>query len=169
MSPVKMPKRSSVERPKLAFARIPPVGAQTVDAERLAFRVGSTYFFVLDSAVDPVVVSAVCVNVTATASGRSVGDFSTDDASIRVGAERAFRSFAACDAAFGLAGRGPGRPRATEKRETPVRQLGRVADAEFEEMQQAARLLGVSFSAFARETLLRRARDVIRRHANATG
>ncbi len=162
MSPVKMPKRSSVVRP-LVFARQPNAFANTVDR----FVVGSTYYFLNDAT--GAVESAVCSAIVASTSGSGVAELSTDCATIRAPASRVFRSFADCAAAFGLAGRGPGRPRATEKRETPVRQLGRVADAEFEEMQQAARLLGVSFSAFARETLLRRARDVIRRHANATG
>lgn len=161
MSPMKTPRTFSP--PRLVFARNPPQFSRTVDR----FVVGSTYYFLNDAT--EAVESAVCLEPLLSRGGRQVAELSTDSARIRVDAGRAFRSFADCAAAFGLAGRGPGRPRATEKRETPVRQLGRVADAEFEEMQQAARLLGVSFSAFARETLLRRARDVIRRHANATG
>lgn len=150
--------------PRLVFARRPSNGAKTVEAEQLAFRVGSTYFFVFDSAVEPAVVSAVCVNSTTTASGRSVGDFSTDDVSLRIDAGRAFRSFSNCADAFGIARRRPGRPRVAQKRETPVRQLGRVSDAEFEEMQEAAKTLGVTFSEFARETLLCRARSIRRRY-----
>ena len=158
MSPVKTPKRFTP--PRLVFARNPPAFAKTVDR----FVVGSTYYFLNDATGG--VESAVCVESLLSTRGRPVGELSTDSARIRVDAGRAFRSFADCADAFGIR-RGPGRPRVAQKRETPVRQLGRVSDAEFEEMQTAARVLGVTFSTFARETLLRRARDVIRRHNDA--
>jgi|GEM_PF-4091870 len=55
-----------------------------------------------------------------------------------------------------------GRP-ATGK--TPPRQLGRMSDEDYETICRAAELLGQSKTAFMAETLLRRAKLVIRKYA----
>lgn len=167
MSPVKTPRRTAIVQQKTQVARKPIRAAIARGNGLVAYAPERTYYFLDDRTGE--VVSAVCVADHHNARGVGTHDveLATDAGVIHVEADRVFRSFGDCAVAFGLRKPGPGRPRVATKRETPVRQLGRVNDVEFEEMQNASRALGLTFSEFARETLLRRARDVIRRHNDA--
>lgn len=70
-----------------------------------------------------------------------------------------FDNFNDCAVVNGIAKRERGRPRATVDR--PQRTLGRVAEADWQTLQEAARIAGQTFTEFALSTLLARARRVI--------
>lgn len=72
-----------------------------------------------------------------------------------------FASFEECAAAEGIATPKPKRGRPRSPVDRPQRTLGRVAEADWQTLQEAARIAGTTFTTFALSTLLPAARRVI--------